>query len=120
MQAILELVPFVSSVSDIRSVGGGCISNAQSADVVDQTGNRRTLFVKSNDPSFLDNFQCEWDGLTRLNAPGVIGVPQPIAVGVVADQAYLITEWIAQEEPEQRFFSRLWTSARRTSSCHAW
>jgi fructosamine-3-kinase len=72
--------------------------------VIGQDGQSRTLFVKSNDACFLDNFQCEWEGLTRLGESETIGVPQPIAVGVVSDQAYLVTEWIEQTRQSADFF----------------
>ena len=105
MRAVLELIPSVSSIADVQSVGGGCISDARRVSVIDQDGQSRILFVKSNDASFLDNFQCELDGLERLREPEVIGVPQPIAVGVVSDQAYLVTEWIEQTKPSADFFA---------------
>ena len=105
MRAVLELVPSVASIHDVQSVGGGYISDARRVSVVDQNGQSRTLFVKLNDACFLDNFQCEWDGLERLGEPGVIAVPRPIAVGAISDQAYLVTEWIEQTEPSGNFFS---------------
>jgi protein-ribulosamine 3-kinase len=107
MRALKELVPFVASIEAVQSVGGGCISDAKRVSIVDDTGNSRTLFVKSNDASFLDNFRCEWDGLVRLGQPNVIGVPVPIAVGVVDEQAYLVTGWIDQRQTGSDFFAQL-------------
>lgn len=75
--------------------------------MVDVDGTARSLFVKSNDASLLDNFQCESDGLTRLSEPKVIGVPVPVAVGVVDREAYLVTNWIDQEPIDNDFFVRL-------------
>ncbi len=101
-----KLVPTISSITDIQSVGGGCISDAQHVTVRDETIGVRDLFVKSNHASFLDNFECEWDGLVRLNDPGVIGVPDPIAVGVVDGRSYLVTSWIDQHRADKDFFAK--------------
>jgi len=72
--------------------------------MVDVDGTTRSLFVKSNDASFLDNFQCESDGLTRLSEPKIIGVPSPVTVGVVDGRAYLVTNWIDQKRMDDDFF----------------
>lgn len=106
MRALQELVPFVASVEAVQAVGGGCISDAKCVSIVDDCGNSRTLFVKSNDASFLDNFRCEWDGLVRLGQPNVIGVPMPIAVGIVDEHAYLVTDWIDQRQTGSDFFAQ--------------
>jgi fructosamine-3-kinase len=105
-RVLSELIPHLSSIARVQPVGGGCISDAQRVSIVDSSGDLRDLFVKSNDASFLDNFRCEWDGLVRLNASGAIGVPQPIAVGAVADHAYLITGWIEQQNPDRDFYAK--------------
>jgi len=105
MRAVQNLVRFASKVTDVRSVGGGSISEAYYVSIVDDAGDSRDLFVKSNDASFSDNFQCERDGLVRLSESDTIGVPNPIAVGVVADQAYLITGWIEQSRASNDFFA---------------
>ena len=93
-------------VLDSGRVGGGCISDAQRVDVQDHDGRERILFVKRNDLSFLDNFQSEWDGLTRLSDAQVIGVPRPLAVGASGESAWLITEWIESGRRENDFFVR--------------
>ncbi len=104
-RALQQLIPNINSVGDCQTVGGGCISDANRVTVVDNSLGVRELFVKSNDASFLDNFQCEWDGLRRLSATRVIGVPDPIAVGVVDGRAYLITGWINQQHAGNHFFA---------------
>lgn len=115
-QAIDRLLPDPPSLVEMQSVGGGCISQAtravvQSRSVVQskssrhsKSGEQSTLFVKSNSPSFLDNFRCEQEGLRRLADAGTIRVPRPIACGEAAGRAWLILEWIDQATPEADFF----------------
>ncbi len=102
--ALVELVPSVSSIVETRGVGGGCISQAHRVIARDETGQTRTLFVKSNVASFLDNFQAEWNGLERLSESGTIGVPKPIAVGVAENIAWLVTDWVEQRSHGHHFF----------------
>lgn len=103
--AVSKLVPNLSSVSEARSVGGGCISDAHRVSVIDVDGVAKALFVKSNDAAFLDNFQSEWEGLVRLGRPNVIGVPEPVAVGVVDDRAYLVTSWVDRQPTRDCFYA---------------
>lgn len=105
-----SLVPDIAAVTSTEPVGGGCISDAQRVRFRDARGQAGELFVKSNQAAFSDNFQCEWDGLTRLAEVGQIGVPQPRAVGVVKDRAYLVTDWIEPEAPGPGFFDRFGTA----------
>ncbi|MFK8111926.1 MAG: fructosamine kinase family protein [Rubripirellula sp.] len=105
--ALPQLIPSVE-VIDVVGVGGGCISEAFRVEVQEDFG-KRVLFVKSNELSFLDNFQTEQDGLLRLGEPGVIGVPQPIAVGTALGRAWLVTEWVEQHRIDAVFFSRFGT-----------
>lgn len=93
-------------VERATSVSGGCISSAQQVEVRDPSGERKILCVKSNDADFLDNFQAECDGLRRLAAVGVIGVPEPFAVGAAADQSWLIMQWIPSGAQDGSFFAR--------------
>ncbi len=107
MQSVLsELVEGIGRVTDVRSVGGGCISEASRVSVGDDRGRQRVLFVKRNDASFLENFRCEWDGLLQLAGPDAIGVPAPIAVGVAEGASWLVTEWIEPGSQGSGFFSR--------------
>ena len=104
-QALRKLIPAVTTVIETQSVGGGCISQAQRVSVLDDSGLTRLLFVKTNEASFVDNFQAEWDGLVRLSEPEVIGVPNPIAVGEVEDRAWLVTEWVEQGPRGSDFYA---------------
>jgi fructosamine-3-kinase len=100
-------------VIETQSVGGGCISEARRVSIRDETGSERLLFVKTNDTSFVDNFQAEWDGLIRLSEPDVIGVPSPIAVGEVEDRAWLVTEWVEQGPRGGDFFANFGRNVAR-------
>ncbi len=104
--ALQQLITGIGRVIDVDPVGGGCISEASRVAVREAAGRENVLFVKRNDESFLDNFRSEWDGLNRLAAPGVIGVPRPIAVGVAAGSAWLVTEWVEQAGRDREFFPR--------------
>jgi fructosamine-3-kinase len=113
--ALMKLMPSVASVTDIQSVGGGCISDARRVTIVERSGARRVVFVKSNAASFLGNFQAEQRGLTRLNEPGVIRVPKPLAVGTAENHAWLVTDWIEQGSRGDDFFQRF---GRRLAELH--
>jgi protein-ribulosamine 3-kinase len=111
MQAALsQLIPGVGELDDVRPVGGGCISEAVRVSVVGGERTKRILFVKRNEESFVDNFRCERDGLVRLSQPGVIGVPEPLAVGVAEGSAWLVTQWIEQAGRDREFFPRFGSS----------
>jgi fructosamine-3-kinase len=105
-QSLRKLIPTTSEVIESQPVGGGCISDARRVSVRDESGRARTLFVKTNEASFLDNFHAEWDGLIRLSEPDMIGVPGPIAVGEVEDRAWLVTEWVEQGPRGGDFFAK--------------
>lgn len=102
--AVCQLIDPSTRISQVRLLGGGCISHAmQIALMSDRLGNR-TLFAKSNTPSFTDNFKCEWDGLTALAATESISVPRPIAMGTAAERSWLITEWVETRPQTEQFF----------------
>ena len=103
-RALPALIDNVVSVRSTQSVGGGCISEAAKVAVEYESGQLGTLFVKSNRDSFLDNFQAEWDGLLTLARPGAIDVPEPTAVGIVADRSYLVAKWIESGPPTDTCF----------------
>ncbi|NNE01386.1 MAG: phosphotransferase [Pirellulaceae bacterium] len=114
-QAVLETLLHepVDGVS-VRGVGGGCISEARR--IVFRQGEReRVLFAKENSPEFLDNFQCESEGLLQLAAVDQIGVPQPLAVGLAEGRSWLLTEWIDESSRSNGFFDRF---GRRLAAFH--
>jgi fructosamine-3-kinase len=77
------------SGSRTSSVSGGSINHTVKA----QT-DRGPLFVKLNAYSQLDMFEAEAAGLAALEGADAVRVPAVIAVGAVADAAYLVLEWI--------------------------
>lgn len=103
--AFCQLIDPSTSISHARLLGGGCISHAMQVTVASDRLNNRTLFAKSNTPSFIDNFECEWEGLTALAATQSILVPTPIAIGTAAERSWLITEWVETRPQSENFFS---------------
>ncbi|WP_442508259.1 fructosamine kinase family protein [Novipirellula sp. SH528] len=103
--AFCQLIDPSTRISEVRAVGGGCISSAMQITLTsDQLGNR-TVFAKSNEPEFVKNFQSEWDGLTALAAAESILIPKPLAVGTAAERSWLITEWIKTRPQAENFFA---------------
>jgi len=101
-----------------RMLGGGCISEAMEvgvefADRLSVPGEdlisrwpQGRLFVKRNEPAFLDNFECEAWGLEQLAQAGAIRAPRPVAVGVAEGRAWLVTTWIETGPTSQDFFPK--------------
>ncbi len=103
--AFCQLIDPSTRTSEVRPVGGGCISSALQITLTSDRLGNRSVFAKSNEPSFIDNFQSEWDGLIALAATEAILVPKPIAVGIAAGRAWLITEWVETRPRSEKFFS---------------
>jgi protein-ribulosamine 3-kinase len=77
--------PFV--VREQHGLGGGCINSAW------RIGDgERHFFVKLNSGDKLAMFEAEYDGLNELAGAGAIRVPQPLATGVAAGQAFIVME----------------------------
>ena len=113
--ALNSLFPSLDAVEQVSPVGGGCISEARRVRVRFDDGNSRDLFVKSNAASFLDNFEAEWDGLTRLSNVGAIRVPKPLAVGVVDGRSWLVLPWCETGSPGAGYFEGF---AKRLAALH--
>jgi len=105
-QAFSDLMADDLTVVDAHRVAGGCISDAHRVITEDREGRCGQWFAKCNQVSFLDNFEAEGDGLTRLLATGTIASPTAEAVGSAADRSWLITRWIEQDKPGRDFFER--------------
>lgn len=103
-RAFSKLMPRDLNVVDQQALVGGCISEGCRVVTEDVQGRRQQWFVKMNRESFLGNFQAEAAGLKCLAAVEAIETPQPEAVGVSGDQAWLITKWIDQQTPGKNFF----------------
>lgn len=101
--AINSLMPSAKGLStevlQAQSVSGGCISDAQRVRIR-RGPDEQDLFVKRNDASFLNNFQCEADGLQQLSNADAIRIPTMLAVGHHQDQAWLITQWIDEDRSQ--------------------
>lgn len=76
-------------ITVIHSVGGGCINQAF---IVEGDGQR--YFVKTNRPELGDMFEAEALGLAELEAAQALRVPHPVATGKVADEAFLVLEFL--------------------------
>jgi fructosamine-3-kinase len=85
--AISEATGERFSVERQQSVGGGCINSAYCV-----SEGERSYFVKLNRADGLAMFEAEADGLRALKAPAAIKVPEPVATGVAAGQAYIAME----------------------------
>lgn len=120
--AFCQLIDPSTRISQIRLLGGGCISHAMQIVLTSDRLGQCTIFAKSNTTSFADNFECEWDGLTAVAATKSICVPRPIAVGTADQRSWLITEWVeTQPQTEQLFkdFGRQMAELHRaTASTH--
>jgi fructosamine-3-kinase len=102
---IHDVLQGFGEVVDVRPIGGGCISDAQHVRVRTADGSNRSLFVKSNVRSFLDNFQCEAAGLNQLHDTGTIRVPQVFTVTEAGQHAYLVAEWIDEGQRGADYFA---------------
>ncbi|MEM9588153.1 MAG: fructosamine kinase family protein [Planctomycetota bacterium] len=97
MTPALQLLDDGWQIVQETAVSGGCISQAARLQL--RNDDREwTVFAKSNDAEFEDNFRCEAEGLRALrsacSADVNLRVPEPIVVGVVGKFAFLISEWV--------------------------
>ncbi len=99
-----EALRHYGQIIHCQAVGGGCISDAKHVLIRETSGSTRSLFVKTNDPSFLDNFQCEADGLSQLRDAQAIRVPEVVDVFESAGRVWLVSEWIQQGRRGSDFF----------------
>ena len=100
-------------------IGGGCISAAERL-----TGSDRDFFLKTNEPSFLEQFEAEQDSLDALDATQTIRVPKPIVSGRSEGRSYLVLEYIATGSPSatgwQVFGQRLAALHKLPQSYYGW
>lgn len=93
-------LPFAAT--EIQTVSGGCINSTYQI-----TGNGRKYFIKLNHVHLLDMFKAEFSGLAEIALTNTIKVPQPILTGTVADQAFLVLEYIGLTATNHRSDSQL-------------
>ncbi|MGI9472267.1 MAG: fructosamine kinase family protein [Rubripirellula sp.] len=115
--AISTLIGDQWFVTEQRRVGGGCISDAHRVTVKDSQGQQVCWFMKSNDTTFLDNFQAECNGLKKLSEAQAIRVPCPAAVGEAAGRAWLVAEWVEPGVRGSDFFQRFGRSLAELHRC---
>jgi len=73
----------------LRPIGGGCINQTYRI----ESGNH-AYFVKVNDPDGYEMFAAEAEGLTAMRHSKSVRVPEVIALGIHANRACLILEYI--------------------------
>ena len=103
-RAFDQLVPNRVQICQVRQISGGCISHAFQVRATLAVGDEVDFFVKSNHQQFVDNYRCEWNGLTAIERTGTIRVPRLIASGIVEDEAWLILEWVKRGKKTSNFF----------------
>jgi protein-ribulosamine 3-kinase len=77
------------SIEESRSLGGGCINAAH---VIEGDGQR--YFVKTNDAARVAMFAAEAAGLEEILRTAAIRVPNPVACGDSAGEAFLVLEYL--------------------------
>ena len=113
--ALQQVLADFGTIQSITGVGGGCISEASRVELVQADGQSLTLFVKSNHSSFLENFECEADGLRELLQTDSIQVPRVRRIAGIDEHVFLVTDWIEQSRRSSDFFEIF---ARRLAALH--
>lgn len=90
-QAIREIFGSGRTVDKKRSVPGGDINRASALTLDDGT----VIFMKSNAPGFLDNYEAEVEGLEAIRKTGAIGVPAVLGLGRETGFSFLLLEYIS-------------------------
>lgn len=105
-------------IHNVSTVGGGCIHQAN----VLTLSNGQRYFLKRNQAHWLELFSAEADGLQALRATQTLRVPEPLGYGVVAQQAYVLLEYLPlQAHGDQRLAGeQLAALHRHTARYHGW
>ena len=100
-----------------NGVGGGCINRAFRL----QLGTEN-FFVKLNVATYSDMFAAEFAGLEELARSQTVRVPVPIEHGVIADKAFLVTEWLelGGTRDDQQFGKQLAAMHEVQAERHGW
>lgn len=110
-ETIISLFGPSVTILDRRRVSGGDINRAYRLGL----SNGETVFLECNRPGLRDMFMAEARGLEALRSTMTIGVPQPLAVGADADEAFLIMEYL---EPGKRRSDYWETFGRELAGLH--
>lgn len=89
ISSIFQECNLKSTITSIKKIGGGCMSNAYQVQTTDNN-----YFVKINSPDFSSNFKAEFAGLEAIAATKSILQPIPYATGVSNDQSYIIMSYL--------------------------
>jgi len=84
----------VQDATTARAVGGGDISAARQL-----VSRDRDIFLKTGPASAFDMFVAEAEGLAELEAANAVRVPEVLATGQHAGDAFLALEWLPLERP---------------------
>ena len=95
-----------------RSIGGGCIHNAQQ--IITDKG---PFFLKYNQPSQLHNFEVEAKGLSLLATHCSLTIPKVIGKGQTDDHAFLLMEWVERVGLKGKGFGESWEKDWRGCIC---
>jgi fructosamine-3-kinase len=85
------------SIQSSRPVSGGCINTAYRLQ-----GKSQDYFVKLNAAQKLPMFEAEAAGLLEIDKTETIKVPKPICWGKIAQQSYLVLEYLSLSDPNDR------------------
>ncbi len=100
--AIAAAIDRPFKLTDRRPIGGGCISQAERIGA-----NADFFFLKTNDASFLDQFEAEQESLNALANSGALKTPRPICSGIAEGKSYLVMEYIAIGSPNDSSWIQL-------------
>jgi len=122
-QAISEAISRATGqpfrASSRQGTGGGCIN---ATEVLEDHGRR--FFVKVNEARRLDMFEAETAGLEEIRASDSVRVPEPVARGTAAGQAFLVLEYLdlggGNRSSESRLGHQLAAMHRHTQSHYGW
>lgn len=78
------------SITDTRSVAGGCINSAYILQ-----GKTQCFFIKLNHSNLLSMFEAEFKGLQEMEQSATVRVPHPIVSGVIGESAFLVLEKVS-------------------------
>jgi fructosamine-3-kinase len=107
------------TITDTRSVGGGCINAAWQIGDGD-----RAWFVKLNAPSALDMFVAEAEALQTIAGSGTLTVPLPVCYGSAGRHSFLVLEYLAlthrSADDGQALGARLAAMHRQSAARFGW
>lgn len=122
-QQISAAETLIFTVTQVEPVGGGCVSKAYRlrGTCLQQTV---SYFVKINNVRLESMFAAEQAGLIEINASQTLRVPRPVCSGSLADQAFLVLEYVqsgrASPRSDQLLGEQLAAMHRHTAGQYGW